>query len=133
MKERKKYAVLFALLAAVAVAQTPQGVLDMFRGAAQALAERDVRGFLDNFDPAMKGYDVLQQRVTLLVGAAAAESSIEVVSDEGDGQTRKMQIDWFLRAGTSAPKRQIVKVTVERRGRSWKITTFEPVEFFSRD
>ena len=125
-----RLSMLFLLLAVVAVAQTPQSVLDLFRVAAQALAERDVRGFLEQFDPAMKGYDVLRQRAALLMGA---ESSVEIVRDEGDDRRREMQIDWLLRVGSGASKRRILNVTVERQGRAWKITALDPVEFFSRD
>jgi hypothetical protein len=120
-------------LALVATAQTPQPVLDMLRVAAQALAEKDVPGFLDQFDRAMKGYDELGRQVTLLVAAEAAESSIEVVRDEGDDRRREMQVDWLLRAGNSAPKRKIIAITVERSGRSWKITALNPIDFFSPD
>ena len=124
---------MLAVAAVVAVAQTPEGVLDLFRTAAQALADRDVPRFLGQFDPEMKDFDVLRQRVTLLVAAEGAESSIEVVRDEGDDKRRELEIDWLLRVGTGNSKRKILKFTVERRGRGWKITSLDAVEFFSRD
>ena len=125
-----KLAVLVLLLTSVATAQTPQPVLDMFRVAARALADRDVQGFLEQFDPAMKDYEELRRRAALLVAVEGAESSIEVVSDEGDNQRRLMQIDWLLRVGTGAPKRRVLSFTVERRERAWKITALDPVNFF---
>src|SRR5437868_13638985 len=118
--DKKLLPVLFLLLASVAKAQTPQAVLDVFKVAAETLAARDVPRFLEQFDPAMKDYDVLRQRVTLLVGEEGAESSIEVVTDEGNDQRREMQIDWLLRVGTGTPKRGMLKITVERRGRAWE-------------
>ena len=131
--DKKRLALLAVAFMAGAVAQTPETVMDMFRTAARALAEQDVRRFLDQFDAGMKDFDVLRQRVTLLVASEGAESSIEVVRDDGDDQRREMQIDWVLRVGTGASKRRVVKFTVERRGRVWKITAADPVEFFSPD
>jgi len=130
MNADRKRLLTLVLLAAVAMAQTPQGVLDTFRVAAEALSGRDVKRFLEQFDPEMKDFEVLRQNATLLVGAEGAASSIEVVRDEGDAQRRAMEIDWLLRVGTGASKRGILKVTVERRGRGWKITALEPVGFF---
>src|SRR5882762_3319176 len=102
--DKKRLSILFLLLAAVAEAQTPPGVLDIFRVAAEALAEPNVPRFLQQFDSAMKDYEALRQHVTLLVATDGAESSIETVSDEGDDQRREMQIDWLLRVGTGTPK-----------------------------
>jgi len=124
------FAILALASAATAGAQTPQPVLDLFRTAAEALSERNVPRFLEQFDPAMKDYDVLRQHVTLLVGTDGAQSSIEVVSDEGDDKRRALEIDWLLQVGTGAAKREILKVTVERQGRGWKITALKPLDFF---
>ena len=126
----KRLPTLLLIAAALATAQTPEAVLNLFQTAAQALADRDVPKFLEQFDAGMKDFDVLRQRVTLLVASEGAESSIEVVSDDGDGQRRVMEIDWLLRVGTGASKRRVLKFTAERRGRAWKITSLEPVEFF---
>ena len=51
----------------------------------------------------------------------------------GDDKRRELEIDWLLRVGTGNSKRKILKFTVERRGRGWKITSLDAVEFFSRD
>lgn len=118
-------------LAAALFAQTPAAVLDLLRTAAQALAEGDARRFLEQFDPAMARYDALARNVALLVASQTAESSIEVIREEGGERRRTMELDWLLRAGAAPPKRQVVKVTVERRGRAWKITALDPVEFFA--
>ena len=126
----KRLVAICVFVTGTAAAQTPQAVLDMFRVAAQALAERDVQGFLGQFDPAMKGYDVLRQNAALIAGA---ESSVEIVSDEGDGRRREMQIDWWLRVSGGVSKRRLLKVTSERQGRAWKVTSLDPVTFFSRD
>ena len=130
MNTDKKKPLILLLLAALAGAQTPDGVMDLFRTAARALADRDVPLFLEQFDREMKDYDVLRQRVTLLVAEEGAQSSIEVVRDEGDDKRRQMEIDWLLRVGTGTPKRRVLKFTVERRGRAWKITALDAVEFF---
>jgi hypothetical protein len=120
------------LLCDPVLAQTPGPVLDLLRTATQALSERDTRRFLEQFDPAMPRYDALARNAALLVASQGAESSIEVIGDEGDGLVRRLELDWLLRAGASPAKRQVVKVTVERRARTWKITALDPVEFFAQ-
>ena len=125
-----KAAALFAV-AVMAFAEPPPAVLELLRTATEALANRDVNGFLGHFDSAIPGYATLRQQVAALVAVNGASSTTEVTRDEGDAQKRRLEIDWIMRVGASPRKRATVIVTVERRGSMWKITGFEPIDFFS--
>jgi hypothetical protein len=122
---------LFLIAAAVAVAQTPPDVVDLFRTAAEALTQNDASGFLSKFDRNMPEYDKLRDEVEKLVTSMHVGSTIEIVNDGGDGQKRALELDWVLEVEDQQPRRQILKCRIERRGRNWRIVALEPVAFFS--
>ena len=127
---------LLALLVACFVvtcllaADAPAAVVELLRTAADALAEGDAAAFLEHFDKATPGYAQIRDDVEALLVAELVASSIEIVKDAGDDQRRDLELDWLLKVGSGPNKRVIVKCRVERRGRGWKITRFEPVDFF---
>ena len=125
------------LLSGIAFAEPPADVLDFFRTAADALATDNASAFLDKFDRNLPEYAMLRTEVEGLLAAYDVSSTIEVVSDQGDNQKRSLELDWLLLTsekaatnGDNATRRRIVKCQIERRGRQWKITALEPVEFF---
>lgn len=126
------------LFTGLGFAQTPADVREFFRTAAEALVNDDAAAFLARFDRDMEGYAALRRNVEGLLASHDVGSSIEIVSDEGDGQRRSLELDWLLVTTEKAAnhsngisRRQIIKCRIERRGRQWKITAFEPLEFFS--
>ena len=123
-------ALMFATFGAL-LAQSP--ALEPLRSAAEALAERDAARFLNQFDPAMKGYETLREQVGALVAADGAASTLEIVSEQGDQRRKTLEIDWLLRVGPGAAKRRILKFVVERQSRAWKITSLDAVEFFRKE
>ena len=125
-----KTAALFLLAVALRAQEPPKDVLEFFRTAAEALADKDASAFLGHFDRAMSGYDTLESEIRALLDRSEVGSSIEIVSDQGDAAKRSLQLDWLLRVDQDLPRRQIVKCTIEKRGKQWKITALEPVEFF---
>jgi hypothetical protein len=120
------------LTVGVALGATPPEVLEVFRLAADALVKQDAQAFLDRVDPNMPGYEKLRGQIQEMVAAEAVASTIDVITDEGDEHKRELQLDWLLRIGDGEPRRQIVKCTVEKRGKQWKITALEPIEFFKK-
>ena len=114
----------------MAAAQTPRDVLDFFRSAAEALSDGDASAFLEKFDSSMPGYVTLHDEIETLTVAAEAGSVVEVVSDQGDDRSRSVELDWLLEIADRAPRRGILKCRIERRGKDWKITALDPIEFF---
>jgi len=109
----------------------PKDVTELLRTAADALAQKDAEEFLGKFDRRTPGYGTLEAEVRSLVDRSEVSSTIEIVSSEGDEKRQKLQLDWYLRVDDNRPKRQIVTVTMDKQGRRWKITAFDPVEFFA--
>lgn len=132
-----KLILAFALAVCALAAATSPDVLDFFGGQADALANADVPRFMSGFDDATPGYLTLQNNVESLVAGHDVESKIEVVTDEGEQDKRSLALDWVLIArdrsdpnGSGVTRREVVKCKIERRGKKWKITAFEPIEFF---
>lgn len=111
-------------------AQTPNDVVELFRTAADALSNRDADAFLDHFDRKMPDYEKLHDEIAALLDHSETTSAIEIVSDEGNDQKRALELDWLLQVDQERPRRQIVKCRIERQGKKWKITAFDPVDFF---
>jgi uncharacterized protein (DUF736 family) len=59
------------------------------------------------------------------------------VSNEGNDSVRTITVDWILTivskqdSVSSAARKQRVRFRVEKQGRNWRITSFEPADFFS--
>ena len=109
---------------------TPKDILDFFRTAVEALADKDADGFLDHFDSKMSGYSQLSSDVQSLLDRSEVSSSVEFVSDQGDASKRPPPLDWLLQIDQDPPRRKVVKCGIEKRGTKWKIVSFDPVGFF---
>ena len=128
---------LFLIAATMACAEPPADVLELFREAADALANDDANTFLAKFDRNMTGYAAFRDEVVGLLAAHDVGSTIEVVNDEGDDQKRSLDLDWLLVIseknsvnGTKETRRRVLKCRIERQGKQWRIVALEPVEFF---
>lgn len=128
---------LLLLIATFVLADSAADVLNVFTSAAEALINDDATLFLESFDRNMPEYAALQNNVTGLLAAYDVGATIEVISDAGDDQKRTVELDWLLilkqKGATNSPqqtRRQIVKCTVERHGKQWKIATLEPIDLF---
>lgn len=134
MMPRTALLMLFSMLA---LAEPAAEVLNVFASAAEALIDDDARSFLDSFDRDMPGYAVLHGNVEGLLAAHTVGTTIEEITDEGDDRKRTVKLDWLLiltqKGATNGPqqmRRQVVKCTIERRGKKWKITALEPLDLF---
>jgi hypothetical protein len=130
-------AAILLLFSMLALADTAADVLNVFAAAAEGLINDDPASFLDSFDRDMPGYAVLQDNIKGLLAAYDVGATIEEITDEGDDRKRTVELDWLLiltqKGATNSPqqtRRQVVKCTVERRGKQWKITALEPLDLF---
>ncbi len=131
---------LLLIAASAAIAQTPPAdVVNFVRSVADALAQghsddplfaSDASPFLDKFDPKMPGYSTLRDEVESLLATAKVGSAIDIVRDDGNDQKRSLELDWLLQIEGQPSRRKIVKCQIEREGKNWKITTFEPIDLF---
>jgi hypothetical protein len=118
-------------------AEAPADVLRLITDAAEALANDDASGFLDQFDRNMPGYAELRANVEGLLNANETISTVETVSDQGDDRKRSLELDWLLAlneknaaGGRKETRRGILKCSVERQGKRWKIVALGPIAFF---
>jgi hypothetical protein len=125
------------LLLILAFEDPPKDVIDFFRSAAVELSEAHDNGsgraFLDDFDKSMPGYAALSDQIEAMVAAGEVSTTIDFVNTEGNDQKRTLDLDWLLQCEGQRPKRQVVKCTIEKRGKKWKITSIAPLEFFNRE
>jgi hypothetical protein len=120
-------------------ADPPQDVVLFFADLARALVDAhsdnprfpsSAGTFLGYFDSKMPDYEELRHNVEDLVSRGDVESAIEFVTDEGDEHKRTLDLDWLLEIKDQPDRRKILKCTLEKRGKKWKITSLSPVDFF---
>lgn len=123
--------------AAVLRADEAQDVWSVLTDAASALSEGSAMRFLALFDRSMPDYRVLEANITALVNQDRVQSSIELLSDEGDSTKRMVELDWFLQvveqqdtAGLTR-RRERVHCRLAKRGKKWLIASIEPLAFFA--
>ena len=130
---RRLLGVLLAIAMGSAAQSRPAPVMEVFRGMAEALANRDADAFLDQLDPRMAEFETLRGEIRELVAVSREiASTIEVISDEGDERKRTLDLDWLMKIDTDNPRRVVIHCQVEKRGQTWKITKLQPVAFFRR-
>jgi hypothetical protein len=136
--EHTRRALLFAALAAARLrADSADEVWELLSSVASDLSAGHLGEFLGAFDPAMPGLEDLRNSVTALLGQADVQSSIELVSNEGDGRSRKLEVDWLLRitghtdVSGSISRQEPVKCGFEKQGKRWRIVSIEPLAFFA--
>jgi hypothetical protein len=147
----KRRFLLASLLAAaqLALAQfdTPKDVAFFLRDVARDLANAhspdpirepyvSPREFLDHFDSSMPGYEQLSGDVKDAAARAYLSSTIDVADDTGDDHKRAMKLDWLLEIHDPTlqqdrpPRRVLVSCTIEKHGKTWKFTKFDPIDLF---
>lgn len=106
--------------------------------ASRALQAGNAARFLSYFDERrFGGSSELRRTVSALLAARTVASSVDVVSvTEGPGD-RVAQVDWILQLtpiagpGEVETRRRTVELTLAQQSSgSWRITSFDPVEFF---
>jgi hypothetical protein len=130
---------LFLLPFAVCLAADPaREAGDIIRELAASLTAGNAQEFLRHFDPAMPGYEKLSANITALARQGETQSYVEIVKNEGDDQSRTMELTWELRlqreGDATATARPEARVTckLRRQGKQWRIVSFTPVDFLTR-
>ncbi len=97
---------------------------------ADGVGRPDAALFLDHFDSNMPGYGELRGEVESLITENEVGSSIEILTDNGTDQKRVLELDWILEIPDQQPRRKLVSCTIARKKKEWKITGFNPIDFF---
>lgn len=110
---------------------------DTIRHAADALRDRKPAALWLLFDRSMPGYSRLRRESDALLELARAESTIQVVKNEGDDRARNLELDWRMEivqeldVASTTRRQATVKCRLEQRDRAWRIVRFEPAGFFA--
>jgi hypothetical protein len=97
----------------------------------------NAKKFMQAFDPAMPGYARLQDSVMGLEQSGDVESSVDLLKNEGDDAVRTIVVDWSLNLISrdtnveSLRRRETVTCTLEKRGKTWRITAIDPRTLFA--
>jgi hypothetical protein len=133
----RRRVLLLAAFAGWAHADSAGDAWDVLSAAASALAAGNAAAFLECFDSRMPGHEALRADVTALLREAEPRTSAELVSNEGDDKVRTITADWILTivskqdSVSSTTRKQRVRCRIEKQGRKWRITSFEPADFFA--
>ena len=110
--------------------------------AAAALVRRndyvpaDPTWFLSLFDPGMPGYQDFASGITALLRRGDVNSSLVLVSNDGDDRRRTLLVDWDLEVmdiGTKTAaiqRQQQVKLQMDWREKGWRVAEVDPLAFF---
>lgn len=128
---------LLLLASMLAFEDPPKDVIDFFRQVAAALGDAHFdgsgRAFLESFDASMPGYAQFSDQIEAMVAAGEVSTTIDFINTEGSDRKMTLDLDWLLQCEGERPKRAVIKCTIEKRGKKWKITSIAPLEFFRRE
>ena len=106
VRNTARCAALVCIAAAFACADAHDDVMEVLTAMAGALSEirrwgcfaqcQRVAKFMSAFSKDMPDRDTLENNVTALVNNADVSSSITPLTEDGDEQTRKIDLDWLL-------------------------------------
>lgn len=104
---------------------------------ATALTDENASPPLDQFDSATPGLAELKSDVAALWTRYQIDSSLDMLSNEGDDVRRTLRIDWTLTLKNrqdpvdSFRREQTLTCRIDQRGKSWRIVSIDPIGFFS--
>jgi hypothetical protein len=147
VRNTARCAALFCIAAAFACADAHDDVMDVVASMAGALTEvtgdaaGTVRGNVSKFMAAvskdMPDYDTLKNNVTALVDEGEISSSVLPLTEDGDTQTYKIDLDWLLEVrsleqdGPLVRRREVVHCELRKEKKHWKIIALKPLDFFA--
>jgi len=123
--------------AATLLADVRQDVLDLFTAMASALSEGNGLAFLDHVEHSMPDYQKLERNILALVAQNEVLSSIDILKDDGDDQTRTVEVDWLMQirsreeTGPIERRRETVKCRLARAKKKWKVASLDPMGLFT--
>src|SRR6478672_8541135 len=133
----RRTAVLLFCAAPALAADPAQEAWEVITTLAAALGRADAGEFLSVCDSAMPGYETLRVSVSALVAQAEVESGVDPAENSGDDRARTVVVDWQLqlvdRTGLQrvTRRRENVHLSLEKRGRKWRVDRIEPLGFFA--
>jgi len=117
-------------------ADAAQEVWELITSLASALGEGNTARCLAAFDAAMPGAETLRSDIRALLQGSDVQASIDLVERQEDSGGQSLELDWLLHitqrdgAARATRRKEKVKCRVEKRGKQWRIVSFEPLRLF---
>ena len=138
---------LLCIVAVLACADAHDDVLEVVTSLAAALTEVSGTGngaehgnltqFMAAFSKDMPDYGALEKNVAALLNEGDVSSSIRPLTDSGDDQMYKIDLDWLLEVrsleqdGPILRRREVVHCELRKEKKHWKIVALKPLDFFA--
>ena len=93
--------------------------------------------FFRSVDPAMSGLESFRAGLTALLRRGELESSLDLVSNDGDDRVRTLEVDWSLQVLDDQTQISVIRrekriqVRMVWQGKRWRIAALAPVDFFA--
>jgi hypothetical protein len=97
----------------------------------------NVSKFMSAFSKEMPDYDTLEKNVAALVDSADVSSSILPLTEDGNDQMYKIDLDWLLEIRSLEPdgplvrRREVVHCELRKEKKKWKVVALKPIELFA--
>lgn len=133
------FTVAVLIFAGVGTAKADQHdeVVDLFASMTAALSADNAPGFMKAFDRKLPEYEDLSRQIHSLILEFEIASSIEILTDDGSGTKRSLQLDWYMEltnresTETTQRRRKIIQCDLELEGKHWRIVSIKPISFFA--
>ena len=140
---------VFLTVAWFASADAHDDVLQVFSKMAAALTGEGQNGdaggarsgnvaeFMSGVSKDMPDYDTLRSNVTGLMRDAEVASSVQTLTEDDQGDSYKIDLDWLLQIrnleqdGPIVRRREVVHCELRKEKKHWKIVALKPVDFFA--
>ena len=138
MPSRRQLLVAVLGAASSALAQDNEAPRRVILDASRALQAGNPDRFMSYFDKRLfGGSSELRRTVSALLATRTVASSVDLVSVVDTSNGKAAQVDWLLQltplagSGELETRRQQVELTLAQQSPDeWRITSFEPIEFF---
>ena len=104
---------------------------------AMYLSQNSASEALACFDPKMKDYAIIEGNIEAIGAQTDVLCAIDVVEEQGEGDERKLDTDWFVELRSQADggpverRRERVHIEMKKFSKVWKIVAMAPVSILT--
>ena len=130
--------ILFLLLRLPLLGDAEQDITEVVSTLASALSANNPQLFLKTLDHDMPAYRDLEHDLTALANDTLIGCSIELIGNSGSETAQQADLDWYMVLSSKQDENLIerrrtkVSVKLEKRGKKWVVTAFNPVSIFAQ-
>lgn len=129
--------ILFLLTRLPLSGDAEQDITDVVTTLVSALSDNNPQLFLRNLDRDMPNYLQIEHDLTGLASSTQIGCSVDLIANSGNATQQQADLDWYMvlssKQDQNLIERRRMKVTIkiEKRGKKWVVTAFNPVSVFA--